>query len=87
MSDKINQCNTCKHFDVFFIKETTMFAKSNFGKCYVKGDIVKVCDGCPNYKHRANKKSDLEQTVKLRLNDIFSELATLRKYLEMENDG
>ena len=41
-----NRCYRCKHMDRYYVKETTCYRKTRFGRCRKRDENVGIHDGC-----------------------------------------
>lgn len=85
MPDCGKQCYNCKHFERYYVKQMIKFEKTKFGRCCLLGNNVNVHDCCQNYVFKPRTKK-INGFIQIQLNDILTELTTLRNILEENSD-
>ena len=81
----MNQCYKCRNFQRYYIKGTKMYNMTKIGRCCIKNETVSNTDCCGEFKIKVRYKPGCELPF-LQLNDLLTEIAEIRKYLEDKND-
>lgn len=85
MSDYRKQCYNCKYFERYYIKQMSKFEKTKLGRCFLHGNYVNIHDCCQDYVYKPRTKK-INGFIQIQLNDILTELTTLRNILEENCD-
>ena len=81
-----NRCYRCKHMDRYYVKETTCYRKTRFGRCRKHGENVGIHDGCGEYCP-ADYRRKSTRLLRFYLSDLLTEISEVRKVIEAEREG
>ena len=79
-------CFRCKEFDRFYAKGSKKYNKTKFGWCCKKQDTIEANDGCDKYVFKGKDKPS-DRPIKLRLDELLTEISQLRLMLEEDRNG
>lgn len=82
---KSAQCFRCKYFIRYYTQGVTEFQKTDFGRCGKQHKIVNMHDGCGQYLYKQKTKI-FNGFICRHLNNLLTELSSLRKFIETKND-
>ena len=80
------KCYGCKHFYRYYIKGVTTFNRTNWGWCCYRMFNTRSTEGCDKFKLK-KRQERCNAFVERTLNDLLTELSTIRKVLEVEEGG
>lgn len=84
MNKENKHCYMCRDFSRYYTKGAKRFDKTEFGWCCERRESVNIHYCCDKWKGRLNRRK-INGLTKLYLNDILTEISTIRMIIEEEN--